>query len=241
MSQAVSGPHAQGVQSNSVFDLPGKSARIVQKYWKLFALVNLPGILLAVMGMFGDDDINDQAFSGLNTGEWAMLVGFGAVAVIIFILVSLFFQVMTLRLSLDAINNRPVTAKGLVDIASKHWLRLFGLVVLMILIIGVGLILLIIPGIIAAVFLSLAPIILIDKNTSVVDALKGSYNMVNANVGAVLSALLVIIGLGIVASVVKEIPVFGPLLGTIISIAFSLILFLRYQEIKNRSKASSQA
>lgn len=236
MSEQLSGPHAHPARSESVFELPGKSLRIVKKYWKLFAFVNLPVLLLAIMTAVDDGNNTNNSVGSINSAEIAALIGFGAVAAVLFVLISSFFYVMTIKLSLDAVNNRPATTKELIDTASKYWLRLIGLGILMALIIGAGLILLIIPGIIAAILLSYAPTILVDKNTSIIDALKGSYQLVSSNLGLVLSALLVVIGIGIAASLIKEVAVVGPVIGTIISIVFSLILFLRYQEIKNTVK-----
>lgn len=238
MATPLTGPHAQPV---SVFDLPGKSARIVQKYWKLFAFANLPAIVLSLMATLDNNESNNKSLENINSSEIAALIGFGLIAAIAIVLISLFFYVMVIRLSLDAVNNKKVTANELINVAAKYWVRLLGLALLMALIIGVGLILLIIPGIIAAVLLMFAPIILIDKNLSIVDSLKSSYELVSSNLGAVLSALLVVIGIAIAASIVKEVPIVGPLLGTAISIAFSLILFLRYEEIKNTVKPQVKA
>jgi hypothetical protein len=57
--------------------------------------------------------------------------------------------------------------------------------------------------------------------------------MVKSNVGAVLSALAVFFTLSIGAGIIMGVPYVGPLVGTIISILFSLILYLRYQELKD--------
>lgn len=224
----------------SAFELPGKSARLITKHWKLFAFVNLPFILLAVPALFGNAVSSRQSSQNLTTmpnpDEIFAIAGFGLVFGLVFLLVSLFFYAMTIKLSLEVTADEKPNVQSLVNAGAKFWLRLLGLSLVLGVIIVAGLILLIIPGLIAAVLLVFAPLILIDKNTSITEAIKGSYRMVTANAGPVLGALAIFIGLMITGSIIMEIPYIGPVLGTIVSILFSLIMYFRYQELKTSAE-----
>lgn len=231
MAKAVT---KQPVKVQSALDLPEKSARLVANHWKLFAFVNLPFIVLGILGIFdgnGNDSANKTA-SSLDLSEIFKEIGPGLLFLAVFLLICVFFYTMTIKLSLDVSTNKTPTSKSLVDTGSTFWFRLLGLSLLSGLIVVVGAIFLIIPGIIAAVLLTYAPYILIDKDTGITEAIRGSVQMVRANVGPTVGALAVFLGLMILASIIMEITIIGAIIGTIASILFSLILVFRYQELK---------
>lgn len=231
----------QPEKAQSVFDLPGKSARIVKKYWKLFAFVNSPALLISALAIFDKDIARGKPIENIeniNASEIAAVIGLSLVGALIFVLLSVFFYTMVIKLSLVAIRNNKISARDLVNTATRGWLKLLALTLCMGIIIFAGLILLIIPGILAAIFLTFAPVILIDKNTTIKEALMGSFKIVLTNFGAVFGAILLIIGLVLLTTLVREIPYLGPILGSVISIAFSLILFLRYEELKNTAEVT---
>lgn len=224
-------------QLTSVFELPGKSANIVMQYWKLFAFVSIPSILSALPSVFGaDNGPFNPGMSNLSAQEWLAdgLIALPLVA--IFILVSVFFYAMTTKLCLDVLNRgKEPTVSTLIEAGKKYWLRFLGLLAIMTLAIIGGLFLLIIPGLIIAALLMFAPLILIDKDTTIGEAISGSYKMVTTHTAPAIALILIYVLIIILVAIISAIPFIGTLIGTAISILFSLVLVIRYKELKRVS------
>jgi hypothetical protein len=228
----------------SVFDLPAKSFQIVKDNWQLFAVVNILTILSAVANTFNTNRNDghawgsDKNFNGgfLSGGEIAAVLGIGFIGVILFVLLSVFFYTMSTRLALDTTSGKKADINKLVDAAKKYWVRMLGLILLSGLLVGVGLILLIIPGLIILGRIIFAPYLMIERDLDIVDSLKASNEMTKDRQGDVWSAIGLFLLISIFCSAIENIPVAGPMIGTALAIAFSLILVLRYQEIKGSAK-----
>jgi hypothetical protein len=87
-------------------------------------------------------------------------------------------------------------------------------------IVGIGLALLVIPGLLAGFFLIFTlPAVLLDRQ-SAVDGLKRSFNTVKANpgpvVGLVVGAILVAVGAAIVSGILRHVPVLGGLASAVV-------------------------
>lgn len=233
----------------SVFDLPSKSWQFVKDNWQMFAVVNILSILSAVAAGFGNEDKEDKGSpfqgadpSGIVSGqELGALLGLGVITVLLFIAVSIFLYAMAMVLELKAAKGEKPNLNSLVEGAKKYWLRLFGLAILSGLIIVGGLILLIVPGLIAIARLVFAPYIMIERDLGIIDSMKASNEMAKDRFGQIWAALLIVILIAFAASAVSAIPMVGPIIGTAITIAFSLVIVLRYLEIKKDTiKPSSQ-
>ncbi len=84
-------------------------------------------------------------------------------------------------LGIRSYQEQTVTSKQLVTDATKKFWPLFLLTLLMILIIGVGLVLFIIPGIIASVWLSFSYLAMLDENLGPVAAMKRSKELASGH------------------------------------------------------------
>jgi uncharacterized membrane protein len=80
--------------------------------------------------------------------------------------------------------------------------------------------LLVIPGIIAAVLFMFTFVIIIADNIPAVDAMKKSFELVKSNLGDLVILFIAMIGIGLVISIVnmmlRIIPVVGPLAGSLL-------------------------
>lgn len=223
----------------SVFDLPQKSLELVKKNWQMFAVVNILSLLSGVLAIFSSPSKDDQdlgAFGGAGSllfgPELAMAVGLGIIVILIFIVAGIFLLAMSTSLELRASKNEKPSFDTLFQTAKKFWLRQLGLFIVMGFIITLGLLLLIVPGIYAIGRLIFAPYVMFDKDLGIIDSLKASANLTKGNAGPVWAAIGLTILFGIGAGIVGGLPVFGELLSTLIIIVFSLILVLRYRELK---------
>jgi hypothetical protein len=88
-------------------------------------------------------------------------------------------------------------------------------------VVGIGFMLLIIPGLVAIFFLIFTlPAIVLD-NLGAVDGMKKSYEIVKANVGDIIVLIVVIFGLGVLLSIISWVLRFIPLLGQLVSMLLS--------------------
>ena len=80
--------------------------------------------------------------------------------------------------------------------------------------------------------LIMSPFHLVDKDLGVIEAIKQSNDKAIGRMGLVYGAIGVMVLISILASIIGAIPVLGPLVGAGITIAYSLVLALRYQQLK---------
>jgi membrane-anchored glycerophosphoryl diester phosphodiesterase (GDPDase) len=116
--------------------------------------------------------------------------------------------------------------------AKKYWLRLLGVFILMGIIIGVGLILLIVPGIIAIKRLLYAPYMMIDKDLGIVDSLNASNELSKKHSNYTWAAFGVMILIALIAGFISALPFIGWLIGAVVAVAYSLVVPLRYLQLK---------
>ena len=95
-----------------------------------------------------------------------------------------------------------------------------------------GLILFIVPGIIAIGRLFFAPYHLIEKDLSVPEALQASNEQAKKHGTEVWKAIGVVILLSFVASVFDAIPIIGALISAVVYVIVSVVPPLRYQQLK---------
>ncbi|HYF97216.1 MAG TPA: hypothetical protein VD947_04250 [Patescibacteria group bacterium] len=222
----------------SAFDLLGKSYEIVKKNWQVFAVVNI----LSILGAFATAlDMNKKSQQNWTTGSgWnvssgtdlATVLGLGAIIVLALGIVGLFLYAMSISLQVkSSVGKKPDLAELFED-GKKYFFPLVGTALLSGLIVLGGLILLIVPGIIAIGRLAMAPYHVVDKNLGVIDALKASNNQAIGKMGLIYAAIGVTIVIALIAALLDIIPIIGPLVGVGVTIAYSLVLVLRYQQLK---------
>lgn len=227
----------------SAFDLLGRSWEIVKNNWVVFAVVNIFVILGGLSNAAGDPTIKEgetpsqfsDNLSSLTGMEIAAIAGLGSIVLLIFAIVAILLFVMTTSLEVKSSAGKKPDLSELFKDGKKYFFRMIGVGILSGLIILGGFILLIIPGFIAITRLIMSPYHLVDKDLGVVESLKQSNEQAKGNAGKIWAAIGVTILVSIGASILGVIPVLGALAGAAVTIAFSLVLVLRYQQLKKAS------
>jgi hypothetical protein len=177
-------PKGVGDILSSAFDLYGKNAA---QLLKLVAIVAIPLTLIsALLAELGDDpgDVTVDQVTGELTvsgrGFFATMLILAATSLVSYVIQQFMTGALT-RAAAGSLVGRPV------DVTASYryaFSRLGGLIILSILyglIVAVGFILLIVPGIILGVFLSVAvPAFMIERRTAT-DSLSRSWNLVSGS------------------------------------------------------------
>lgn len=225
----------------SAFDLLGKSLDIVKKNWQVFAAVNILTIISAIGKASGNNHYERHGYwsyqpmnnwGGLSGTGLAAVIGAGFLLVLIFAVIGIFLYAMSVSLQVKSTAGKKPELSELFEDGKKYFFRIIGVSLLSGLIILVGLILLIVPGIIALGRLIMAPYYMVDKDLGVMDAIKRSNDNAIGKMGLIYGAIGVTILVAIFAGIIGVIPVLGPLAGAAITIAYSLVIPLRYQQLK---------
>lgn len=161
---------------------------------------------------------------------------FGGLAVFLGV-VSIAFGLMQIILTLRVSQHRRPNIHDIWREFIAKGLKLLILVLALGLIIVLGLIALIVPGVILIWRLFLAPYILLDQNTGIKESIKRSWHMTSGYAWPIYSIILLTIVLGVTGAV----PVFGPIMAFLLATAYANAPALRYQEIKNRPRHSTSS
>jgi len=230
----------------NALELPGKSLDFVKNNWKMFILVNILSVLSGIAALFdSSNNSNDRMFGGVGSGPFtanglADELGVGIGLLIVFAIVAIFLNAMNTVLQLRASKGQKPDFKTLVEAAKKYWLPLIGLEILSALMVLGGLVLLIVPGIIILGRIIYAPFFMVDRDLSIVDSLKASNELSKAHQGVTWGAIGVYILVNIAGSFLAYIPRIGMLLSVLFVVAYSLVLSIRYIELRPaKSRPSS--
>lgn len=232
---------AKSKEIGSVFDLLSTSYGIVKKNWVAFAVVNIISIISALLAFSPNYNKQDKtfdiktAFSSFNGVETSNFLAFGSIVVLAILLVSIYLFAMSTILEVESTAKKQPSVGHLFEKAKKYWLKLFAVMIVTGIIIIAGFFLLIIPGVIALGRLIMAPYFLVDKNMGIIESIKASNEMGKKHFWEVLAAVGVMLLVAIATGILGIIPVIGSVLGTLIAIAFSLVVPLRYQQLKKLS------
>ena len=164
-----------------------------------------------------------------NTGRSASISLAVVVLVLVAIVGCIFLPVITLT-QLASAKSKKLSIDEAFNQSKKFVFRYLCLIILIGLSVIIGSILLIIPGLLVAFFLSMATYILIDKNIGVMDAIKQSYKLVRANWMIVLALFVV----NIVVSGVSYVPFIGWLAGFVLAIAYFCLPAIVYVKISRK-------
>lgn len=231
---------ASKVNTGSAFDLLGKSLEIVKNNWQMFTLVNIFGIIYAITdglnwGDYDNNKINNPLLSSpseISGAQLGSIIGGGLLILLIFAAINFFFIVMGIALQLKTAGGRKPDFNELFDDGKKYFFPMLGLIIVMAVVIIIGFILLIVPGVIALGRLAMAPFIMIDKKVGIEEALKQSNELGKKYFGKIWAVIGVTILISLVTGIISGIPLLGPLVGAAIGIAYSVILALRYQQLQ---------
>lgn len=225
-------------------DLFGKSYALVRKNLNVYALVYaVPAamVIAGVIQVIADNQRHgwdwghafSSSFFGPNLGSDSSIQTASAILSIVLlfgVIVSYFLAVV---LNLRASEGKKPTFRSIWNESTSNWLwaKLLGLGILTLLILLVGFILLIVPGVIFLWRLYLAPYILVDKKTAVFDALSISWNMTKGYAWPIYSIML----FGFVLALTGIVPIVGALISFALAVAYAAAPALRYQELKKLS------
>lgn len=158
----------------------------------------------------------------------AVLVGFSILWFLFSLAVGTIAQIMAQESQLEAAANRePAFHKLWATVKELGW-RMLGLYAAMAIIIGVGFILLIIPGLFMLRRYILAPYVMLDKRCGIADALERSAKLSKINTGAVWGLL----GVLFLISLLHIVPIIGGLASFVIGALYSVAPALRYNQLK---------
>jgi uncharacterized membrane protein len=175
-------------------DVLGQAWEVFKRQWVTFFL----GPLLAYFAAGIPARMITQL--AMNTGaDQEVVVALSFVGQVISWAIISYFNAGLIKASLSAVRGYTPSFGELFQ-GGPRFLPLFGTYFLMYLAISVGLIMLIVPGIIVALALSMAPFYCVDQNMGPVDAFKASWNVTEGQKGklfvfALLSFLLMIVGI----------------------------------------------
>lgn len=223
-------------QPVSAFELFGKSKDIVMRNLPNFVVLNLLPAATLLGSMIAQSHAAKHSgsfsslgsFSGFPTYAIASLAGIGIIIFIVVIVAGAFIRAMLYGLQLQTAQGKTPDINALWEIGKKYWLRLFGLAILVGLAVVVGLILLIIPGLIMIRRYFLTPYILIEKDTTIMEAMRQSAALSKPHSGAIWG----VIGVSALLSLPGAIPVVGAFISLVLGVLYSAAPALRYEELK---------
>lgn len=244
----------------SAIDLFGKSYEIVIRNIKAFAILLALPFLASLSSTFnyagdsGGTKIDNINFMSGTLPAYSVigLAGLGLFLFVLIAIAALIIQAMLTALELEGAESKTPTLKHLWGYGKKYWLRLFGLVLMILfyfiiaavagliifplfLLIGqvhIGAILYGVWMVVATLFIVqnyfLSPYVLIDQDKPIFEALTTSTKLVKGRQKHVWS----VIGVSILLGVTGILPVVGPLLSFALGALYAVAPALRYYELK---------
>jgi len=164
----------------------------------------------------------------LPTAYWVAFIGFSIIWFLIAVVGGTIVQIMLQRAQLDAAENREPQLGKLWGVTKKMWKPMVLLFLTMILIIGIGFIFLIVPGLILLRRYFFAPYVMLERKCSVREALDRSAHLSAINTGSVWGLIGVMFLIGLLGIV----PIIGSLASFVAGSLYSVAPALRYQQLK---------
>ncbi len=226
-------------QLAKAWELYGKSAELVRNNLSVFGLLYIVPIVYSLLGAFGGHNSSVHGTWGWNTQtpgglSWITWIGIGGIVFLLFTLVILIVTMLTQAAALQAAQTKTASLNtALASIKRVFW-RLLGVYILSGIIIVIGFILLIVPGVIMLRRYYLAPYVMLDQKLGVWDAMERSAAMSKPYSGSIYR----IIGLSILLALpggmfsAFGLPLVGSLISLVLAFFFIVVPPLRYEELK---------
>jgi uncharacterized membrane protein len=186
------------------------------------------GVLAIPWKLNRHDDF--QVLAGL-TGAHAVpgyIWGFAGFGFLVALIVGLALQVLTNAAQLQAAKGHKVTFSGLLAVLKGKGLQLAGLYIVTTLVIFIGFVLLIIPGLIFLRRYYLAPYVLLEHDVDIWQAMKRSAALSRLNAGGVWG----VIGVQILIAMLGLFPLIGWIFAFGLGFLYQVAPAIRYQELK---------
>ena len=211
-------------------DIPGTfkdSIEVAKKNPLIFVPTVAVGLVMAVLklvlisaGMMTAGTMGGTGSPAGAMGAVGAMLGLAALLSIIGMILGLIAHGMTVGMASEAIEKGTASLENGISIVTSRLAQLIVAAVLVGIAVGVGLMLLVIPGIIAAFFFVFTFVIVIAENATAVDAMKKSVELVKSHLNDMVIFFIIVIGasilVGIVNMVISFIPVLGPLVASVL-------------------------
>ena len=225
-SQAAPGPKGDSNKLPSAFSLFKPSWEALKFNLSTFVLIGLIGVVFygLVALLFGAAGLTSKSTTG---GFASSLLPVIAVTGVIGLLLAGVFGPAMVYLQLKSVGKTKVAVGEALKVGLRLFLRFLGLSIVMGLVIGIGFLLLIVPGLFMLRRYILAPYFLVDKNLGIMEAMKQSAETSKKYS----SALWGLIGVTILISLPGIVPVIGGIISAILGIAYYCAPAVRYHEV----------
>jgi hypothetical protein len=197
-------------------------------FFGLFLLPFVPafiiGILLAIISgnFFGSNADITQSLDA--TGFVIAMV----IVAVLLVPIFLICQVAILRSAIGVLRGELISGKQMLKFSQSKAFGFFGLNLLVGLVVVLGLIALIIPGLVFLYWFYLAQYVYVDQNVGILEAIKQSKQLVRGYASIVIGLFLIIFAISLIAG-------FVPVLGNIVALLFSLLAVIAYADIYNNA------
>jgi hypothetical protein len=230
----------------SVLELFSKSYGLVKANLNIFILLYSVSALFALwnfLNWFTNDKLTwsqqntdiSNTFSSLSGVHFTTPAGVAVGLAIFMAVAAVILGLMQVILTLLVSQGKKPDFADIWHIFVRKGFKLLLLEVVMGLILIVGFLALIIPGVILLWRLFLAPYLLLDKDIGIQEALRRSWNLTRGYAWPIYSVIL----FAILLSITGAIPYLGPIISFLLLVAFAVAPALRYQELKEaRHRAS---
>lgn len=160
-----------------------KGWEITKKYWLQY--IGLVAIIVGYSILF-------SGVSGISeSGAWQLLM------FLINLSAQIIFTMATIRLALNAVDGKQIVYKDLFKFDAMQAVYVLGVMILFSIVVGLGLLLFIIPGIILALMFSFAIYFVVEKNMSPIEAMGKSKEITEGNRTNIFLFWLALFGLNI--------------------------------------------
>jgi hypothetical protein len=228
--------HMNQAGLKSLSDLFTQSAQAVKRNLSLFVLLNVVTFLGVAW------DIGSQLRDKTNS-SWSQVFVHSISSssdkptiniwlICALAIVGIISYLLLVVLTVKAATKKIVKFSEIWETFKVKWWKIVLVEILVVILIFAGLILFIIPGLIILSRLVFAPFITINRNVGVVEALNESWSMTKGYAWTIFTTIL----FSLVLSLPSIIPIVGELISTVLVIAYSVALPIRYFEIKNATK-----
>jgi hypothetical protein len=218
----------------SVGELFSESSKLVKRNLRLFIVLNAITIFNTAWstGLVLRDKTNGTDWGTLlwhsvtGNPDYKMNATMSSIVTITGVILSL----MLVILAVLATKQKTVDFKDVWQKFKVTWWKLILVVIVIILPILAGFLLLVIPGLYLVGRLAFAPYIVVDQNAGPLEAANKSFEMTKGRAWPVVLAVI----FGLILNLPSIIPVLGPVISLILTIAYSCAVPIRYFEMKGK-------
>lgn len=224
----------QATKLPSAFRLFAPSWQALKVNLWTFIFLFLTPFLVAIVGaglIFGISGAYDSS-SASQAMNVLLIVG-GMVLVLACVYFYIVLQVGLLAAELKGAQKAKLTFGDALKYGTRYWFRMLVLGLAVALLVIVGLVLLIVPGLFMLKRYYLAPYYLLDQNLTALEAMRRSAADSRRYGGAIWGLLGVTLLIGIAGAILDIVPVLGWIASAILTVAYLCAPAVRYLQIKH--------